>query len=194
MKRLVIAVDCDDVLVSTSPYFVDTYNNTYGTSATLEYAHSPDPSVWGASDEVVLERWSGIKRTDGYKGLSPDPDEVKVLRNLAKIHELHLVTARKEEEREFTQTMLDKHLDGVFTSMEFVGWEGSKGDICRELRADVLIDDNFRHLVSARDCGVSGLLWFGDYPWQTEDLSDMPIVRCRDWREVEAEIERIASR
>ena len=79
MKRLVIAVDCDDVLVSTAPYFVDTYNNTYGTSGTLEYAHSPDPSVWGASEEV------------------------------------------------------------------------------------------------------------------TEDLSDMPIVRCRDWREVEAEIERIAS-
>ena len=193
MKRLVIAVDCDDVLVSTAPYFVDTYNNTYGTSGTLEYAHSPDPSVWGASEEVIIERWYGMTRTDGYKGLSPDPYEVKVLRNLAKIHELHLVTARREEEREFTQTMLDKHLDGVFTSMKFVGWEGSKGDICRALRADVLIDDNFRHLVSARDCGVSGLLWFGDYPWQTEDLSDMPIVRCRDWREVEAEIERIAS-
>ena len=137
MKRLVIAVDCDDVLVSTSPYFVDTYNNTYGTSGTLEYAHSPDPSVWGASEEVIVERWFGMTRTDGYKGLSPDPYEVKVLRNLAKIHELHLVTAR--------------------------------------------------------DCGVGGLLWFGDYPWQTEDLSDMPTVRCRDWREVEAEIERIAS-
>ena len=193
MKRLVIAVDCDDVLVSTAPYFVDTYNNTYGTSGTLEYAHSPDPSVWGASEEVIVERWFGMTRTDGYKGLSPDPYEVKVLRNLAKIHELHLVTARREEEREFTQTMLDKHLDGVFTSMKFVGWEGSKGDVCRALRADILIDDNFRHLVSARDCGVSGLLWFGDYPWQTEDLSDMPIVRCRDWCEVEAEIERIAS-
>ena len=193
MKRLVIAVDCDDVLVSTAPYFVDTYNNTYGTSGTLEYAHSPDPSVWGASEEVIVERWFGMTRTDGYKGLSPDPDEVKVLRNLAKIHELHLVTARKEEEREFTQTMLDRNLDGVFTSMKFVGWEGSKDDVCQALRADVLIDDNFRHLVSARDCGVSGLLWFGDYPWQTEDLSDMPIVRCRDWREVEAEIERIAS-
>ena len=77
--------------------------------------------------------------------------------------------------------------------MKFVGWEGSKGDVCRALRADVLIDDNFRHLVSARDCGVGGLLWFGDYPWQTEDLGDMPTVRCRDWREVEAEIERIAS-
>ena len=193
MKRLVIAVDCDDVLVSTAPYFVDTYNNTYGTSGTLEYAHSPDPSVWGASEEVIVERWFGMTRTDGYKGLSPDPDEVKVLRNLAKIHELHLVTARKEEEREFTQTMLDKHLDGVFTSMKFVGWEGSKDDVCQALRADVLIDDNFRHLVSAHDCGVGGLLWFGDYPWQTEDLGDMPTVRCRDWCEVEAEIERIAS-
>ena len=193
MKRLVIAVDCDDVLVSTAPYFVDTYNNTYGTSGTLEYAHSPDPSVWGASEEVIVERWFGMTRTDGYKGLSPDPDEVKVLRNLAKIHELHLVTARKEEEREFTQTMLDRHLDGVFTSMKFVGWEGSKDDVCQALRADVLIDDNFRHLVSAHDCGVGGLLWFGDYPWQTEDLGDMPTVRCRDWREVEAEIERIAS-
>ena len=92
-----------------------------------------------------------------------------------------------------TLAMLEKYFPGVFTEIEHVGLDGSKGEVCQRLKADVLIDDNYKHLVSARECGVDSLVWFGDYPWQTEALSDMRAVRCRDWREVEAEIERIAS-
>lgn len=193
MKRLIIAVDCDDVLISTTPFFVDLYNRTYGTKATLAQINDSNPDIWQASEQLQDERWFAMTEHDEYKNLAPNPRAVEVLNRLSLDHELHLVTARKEEERLFTQSMLDTHLSGIFQSMEFVGWSGSKGAICGGLEAQVLIDDNFRHLVSAHEWGVSNLLWFGDYPWQTEDLSDMPIVRCRDWREVEAEIERIAS-
>lgn len=192
-KKLVITVDCDDVLVSTSPFFVDLYNKTYGTNGTLEYAHSPDPKVWQADEQVIGDRWFAMTEHEDYKKLAPTETETAVLRRLAKVHELHLVTARKEGEREFTQYMLDQHLEGVFQSMTFVGWAGSKGDICNNLQADVLIDDSFRHLVSAYNRGVRNLLWFGDYPWQTEEPGDVPIRRCLGWSDVEAEIGRIAA-
>ena len=193
VKKLVIAVDCDDVLVSTTPFFVELYNKLYGTKGTLEQSHNSDSAIWQASEELQIERWFNMTKTEDYKKLAPKPEEVSVLRRLAEMHGLHLVTARKEEERAFTQSMLDQYLGGVFSSMEFVGWNGSKGDVCQVLQADVLIDDNFRHLASAYDCGVEHVVWFGNYPWQTEDPGDTPIIRCQGWQEVETEIERIAA-
>lgn len=192
--KLVIAVDCDDVLVSTSPFFVDLYNKTYGTNGTLEHAHFASPDVWKADEQTILDRWYAMTEHEDYKKLAPTAQEVAVLRRLAEVHDLHLVTARKEVERDFTEYMLDQHLKGVFQSMTFVGWTGSKGDICNNLQADVLIDDSFRHLASAHDCGVSNLLWFGDYPWQTDVPGDVPVVRCAGWQEVEKEIGQIANR
>jgi len=194
VKRLVIAIDCDDVLVQTTPFLVNSYNRIYGTNATLAQSCDPAYDIWQADEDLQMERWGKLIELEGYKDLSPDSREAHILRMLAREHELHLVTARNEHEREFTQSMLNRELEGVFTSMEFTGWQGSKGDVCESIRADVLIDDGFRHLASAYDCGISDLIWFGNYPWQTEDSKDIPVRRCCDWREVEAEIERIASR
>ncbi len=70
--------------------------------------------------------------------------------------------------------------------------DGTKGDICQGLNADVLIDDNLKHLVHAAECGVEGLLWFGSYPWQTDEVVERGVKRCADWDEVLQEINRIA--
>lgn len=198
MERLVIAIDCDDVLVPTTKFFVDAYNKEYGTNAALAHSHgatSSSSDVWGADEEEVIRRWGLLTETDEYKALGPDPVEAAILRRLAECHELHLVTARKEDEREFTQEMLSRELKGVFTAMEFVGWQGSKGQVCQQLKADVLIDDSLRNLMSAHECKVRSLLWFGEYEWQAP-ASTAPegITQCANWPEVEAEIERLASR
>ena len=41
-----------------------------------------------------------------------------------------------------TTAMLQRYFDGVFGQVRHVGLEGSKGDICQDLQASVLIDDN----------------------------------------------------
>lgn len=196
MRRLVIAVDCDDVLVRTTPFFVETYNRLYGTNATLEQAHDSSFEIWQADEELQLERWADMIHADGYRELGIDPTEATVLRELAKHHELHLVTARKEHEREFTQELLDRELPGVFTSMEFVGWYGSKGEVCRRIGADVLIDDNARHLHDALATGLpaGGALLFGDYPWNVDSSTHDDLVHCLDWPSVQKTIDQLASK
>jgi uncharacterized HAD superfamily protein len=194
VRRLVIAVDCDNVLVPTMPFFIDTYNQKYGTSITLDQVHDLDESIWQADDKTRIERLSSLTLTDEYHKLGPSKEEVDVLRELAKQHELHLVTSRKEHEREFTQEMLDRELSGVFTSMEFVGWEGSKGEVCKRVGADVLIDDNIYHLQDAIEQGLpaSGAILFGDYPWNAGDGTHDNLTRCADWSQVKATVEVIA--
>jgi len=195
MKRLVIAVDCDDVLVRTTPYFVDTYNQKYGTNATLAQANDTAFEIWNADEQTQVDRWTQLTYTEGYKALRPDPEEATILRQLAVNHELHLVTARKEEERSFTQEMLERELPGVFTSMEFVGWTGSKGEVCERLKADVLIDDNARHLHNAIErqrLSKSGAILFGDYPWNAADSMHDALTHCLDWPSVMGVINRLA--
>ena len=194
MDQLVIAIDCDDVLIPTTPYFVRAYNERYGTHATLQDARTPNPEIWGASEQDILHRWHQLTENQEYRELKPSLEDVQVLRRLADSHVLHLVTARKDSEREFTQKVISQSLDGIFNAMDFVGWDGSKGDICQRIQADVLIDDNGHHLLDALGCGLpnGSAILFGDYPWNVDYRDQAGVVFCKNWLEVEREIERIA--
>lgn len=192
MKRLIIAIDCDDVLVPSTKQIVDLYNQQFGTAVRLEDAHSSNNPAWQTEKDTARERIHNIQLTEGYGKTAPFEDAVSTCRWLSESHELHLVTARPEKLMPVTQKMLEQYFDGVFKEIEHVGLDGHKGEICKNLKADVLIDDNYKHLVAAGQCQVSNLIWFGDYPWQTEVAGDLPIVRCKDWADVEKEINRIA--
>lgn len=194
MKRLIIAVDCDDVLVPTTPFFVDAYNVQYGTAVQLSQAHQVSTDAWGADSAVVSERLASLMETEGYRLLAPSAEAIEVLAGLAQHHELHVVTARREHERELTQRMIDDMLPDVFTSLELVGWEGSKGLVCQKLGADVLIDDSARHLHDAIKCGLpkQGALIFGNYSWNEKDSGHEDLTLCHDWRAVKKVIDTIA--
>ena len=96
MKRLVIAVDCDDVLISASEYVVKTYNRLYGTNVTLDQAHTSGNPDWLANRDEVFRRLDGIQKTDEYALLPPDGKAINNVKELSKDHELHLVGARSE--------------------------------------------------------------------------------------------------
>ncbi|HET8884179.1 MAG TPA: hypothetical protein VFM68_01775 [Candidatus Saccharimonadales bacterium] len=191
-----IAVDCDDVLVATTPYFIDAYNKAHGTNIPLDQSHDGSEAVWGAHRELQVKRLDALTKTEEYRELGPTRDEVAILRELSSIHSFHLVTARKQDELELTQRMLERDLPGVFASLDFVGWTGSKGEVCRRIEANVLIDDNFRHLQDAVKHGLpkNGAILFGDYPWNNEsDESLAGMRRCVDWNEVKVAINEITN-
>lgn len=194
-RQLVIAVDCDDVLVPSTEHIVRVYNEKYDTNVQLEDAHSSRGPDWQASREEIEERIYDIQLSAEYAEITPWREAVDVCRRLAKDHRLHLVTARPGRIMAVTIAMLEQYFAGVFSEIEHVGLDGNKGDVYHRLGADVLIDDNFKHLETAAQCGVEGLVWFGDYPWQsqTDDPATKVAVRCRDWKEVEQEIYRIAA-
>jgi uncharacterized HAD superfamily protein len=161
---------------------------------TLEVSNNSQHDVWGVDRETLEARFAQLMDTDGYKQLHPDPDEVKILRKLSEDHEMHVITARREHERDITQHMLDTYLPGVFTSLELVGFHGSKGEVCKRLGADILIDDNARHLQNAIEHGISqeNALLFGDYVWNAPSDANVSLTRCVNWTEVERKVDRLA--
>ncbi|NCU29764.1 hypothetical protein EOM60_04095 [Candidatus Saccharibacteria bacterium] len=193
-RKLVIAIDCDDMLFLGAESMVNIYNRLYGTSVSLSRAYESNNQEWQASDEEKFRRLSEIQLSDEYNQLDPIDGSVGAVHQLAGKHELHLVTARPVQVSQATSRLIERFFPGYFSEIHHVG-SGSKGLICSSLRADLLIDDNYKHLIDANNHGISNLSWFGDYPWQMNKPSELgaldQIVRCRIWQDVVYEVERI---
>lgn len=195
MKRLVIAIDCDDVLVSATEYVVRTYNEKYGTRVMLRNAHQSRNAQWEAERHEVFARLHDIQRTKEYGAIAPSQETIEAIRDLAERHELHVVTARSPEIEAVTQLMIDTCFQSMFASIEHVGPDRPKGEVCAEIHADVLIDDNLHNLEGAKDNGIQNLIMFGSYSWQVSQGIVLPgLIECSDWGKVKEEIERIANR
>lgn len=193
MRRLVIAIDCDDVLLPSTPELIRMYNAQYGTHVSLEGAHTADNPAWEADARDARRRIFDLQHSTQYGEIVPYNDAIAACSRLAQAHELHLVTARPDELTRVTERMLKQYFGDVFSSIEHVGLDASKGEVCRRIAADVLIDDNLKHLEDAQNCSVPYTLWFGDYPWNQQVHDRTGIHRCGDWSAVEQEIDRIAS-
>lgn len=196
-RRLIIAIDCDDVLIESTVFLVDAYNAKFGTHVAIERAHDSNSDEWGTTDRgEILGRLSALQHTPEYAQVQPISEAIKAVVELSKVHELHLITARDMSVEKVTMAMLKQYLEGCFTTMEHVGKDRSKGSVCRTLGADILIDDNMKHLVDALAQGMpsGGALHFGDYPWnRTETLPD-GVTACANWDAVVQEVNTIAER
>lgn len=192
MRRLVIAIDCDDVLIDATDYLVREYNRLYDTKVQKVNAHTSKNLEWQAERDEVFRRLHAIQLSDDYTSITPAKQTIQAVKRLAQDHELHLVTARASEVTAVTNRMVEDYFPGCFTSIEHVGSDRPKGAVCAALAADILIDDNLKNLETAHESGIDYLLWFGEYEWQDESGDTPHVVRCRDWLGVEAEIERIA--
>lgn len=195
MKRLVIAVDCDDVLINTTEYIMRQYDKRYGIKVDLENAYTlSHPQFDGEELDTIYERFNEIFRAEEFQTLKPRADAVEVVQRLGCQHELHLVTARLAAVELITLTMINEYFPGCFTEINHISERGSKGEVCRVLKADVIIDDNAKHLEDAKSCGVKQRIWFGSYPWQKPDAGSQDFTaRCADWYEVEQQVNYFAN-
>lgn len=189
MKYHIIAIDCDDVLVSTSPLIVSNYNKTYGTTLDLSDMYKVNLEHWGVTkDTEAIERVAKYMESDEYRSAPPFQDAITTIQELSKHYELHMVTGRTILLETVTKEMLAQYFPNLFTSLEFTGLFSdtprTKSDVCTQLGADLLIDDHLGHALPVAACGVDVLL-FGEYPWnQTTEPLPPNVQRAKDWNAV----------
>jgi len=188
MKKRIIAIDCDDVIVATAPAILDFYNRTYDTTLQLKNLYSQDVTLWGADDEqTAIDRVDEFLHTDEYQQLAPFQEAIDVINKLGQHHELHMVTGRGDFLAKATEDMLNEYFPGIFQSVEYTNFFGkesrSKADVCTNLGADLLIDDHLHHATIVAECGTEVYL-FGNYPWNQTDKLPPHVTRVADWQAV----------
>jgi len=182
-----IGIDVDDVLAESLPGYIERFRRRFGHVVKVEeaaweifrrYPEISSTQMWGFFDELEASDFLGTRPV--Y------PEAVEAVRRLAADgHRLFVVTGRLTQHRDHTRRLLQKagvlelfeelvHRDGE-TAAEY------KPRIVRELRLDVLIEDELHVALAAAEVPIPVLLF--DRPWNQADLP-RGISRVSDWAQV----------
>lgn len=188
-----IAIDIDDTLTDSTETVRRLVNEKLGVNLSREAYLVPD-QYWGYWDRVWERNGIGERITYAdilqqfIDGLHPPflPDAEAAIAQLAKRYDVIVVTSRDQVREVTTRQWLEEHFDGrikdvCFTTSHDETKEFTKGQLCRQLGASLLVDDNVEHCQSALDEGLEAIL-FGAYGWQHHAPAGMR--RRANWREV----------
>ena len=192
MKRRIVAIDIDDVIAAGTDSFRRRINETMGINLT-ESHYSVPGDYWGYYERV----WeiNGINQADVPRAkidaeMEIDQSHVPLLpgasfavAQLAKRFDIAIVTACNLNWENATLAWLTSHFGEVFIDVHFAGNSSgkaskSKGQLCREVGAEWLIDDNPEHCMSAIKEGLQPIL-FGEYGWHHDAPPDLR--KCNNW-------------
>jgi FMN phosphatase YigB (HAD superfamily) len=191
MKRRIIAIDIDDVIAHSSEAFRLRVNKYTGADLTREH-YSVEGDYYGYYERVWEAHGLGDKiNFDVFEEeMAEDQSHVPLLPGaafaigeLSKRFDIILVTARNPAWEKATLKWVKKHFGSTFSSVHFAGKyydenQQTKGELCKSMGANWLIDDNPEHCQSAVDAGLEAIL-FGDYGWHYK--AGPHLTRCKDW-------------
>lgn len=173
-----IAIDIDDVIADTHTAVIDWSNTQTGKNLT-ESDYLVDADYWGYYEKV----WSEHDMSHLNLGLFLDelaidqahipllPGALYAISELRKRFHIVLVTSRNPTLETATRHWLNMHtgtdIDIYFAKAKDHSANNlTKGEICRNLGAWLLIDDSVEHVQSALDYGIEAIL-FGEYGWHS---------------------------
>jgi uncharacterized HAD superfamily protein len=195
--RKTIAVDVDDVLARSAEGFVSFSNEQWGSQMTVDDYTEAWDVAWRVDIDEAIAR-AKIFLTSGVFGtFKYDETALPVLAHLQKRYNLIVVTSRRKILKPQTNEWLDRHFPGIFSGVHFVGiWDDAtkddahtrlkqtKADMCRELGAEYLIDDQPKHCVAVAEAGLEALL-FGTYAWNRHGSLPRAVTRVPNWTAVQ---------
>ncbi len=189
-----IAVDVDDVLSLSAEAFLEFSNKRWGTKLAIGDFQENFGAMWQIDDPDAAARFK-IMAEEGIHGTYKSADYAEtVLRRLKKHYKLVITTSRTKTIASITAEWLERHMPGIFEEIHHTGFYDSiedfykahtatKAELCRQIGADYLIDDQPKHCIAAGELGIKSLL-FGDYPWSNEVQLNDNVVRIKDWKKV----------
>lgn len=185
-----IAIDLDEVLGEFVQEFLKWYNRCYGTNWTFnDVVDYHWPNFMHTSVGQIIDDAHRFFATEEFVNLPLVSGARAGVLELAKTHRLCVVTGRPFVVRNITRQWLDCNFPGVFETVEFTNNYAkdmvpvcSKGELCRKLQCDVLIDDDIRHVGSLLQHGVRPVIL--NKPWNICHPLPAAVARADSWPEI----------
>ncbi len=209
--KLVVAVDVDEVLgrfvESLNEYVLGVAEFGQRAFSVEDYFVYEFARVWNCSpsesNRIVHEFFDSRHFRDG---IAPIPGAFESLQRIKETRvSLNVVTSRQHVIKEPTLDWLGEHYGGIFDGCFFgnhfsmSGATKKKSELCRDIGAAVLIDDNVSYALECADAGIEVLLfdWNGKYPWSKQSPGSVcvdahpRVRRVENWSQVELELATI---
>lgn len=186
-----IACDVDDILFEFYEALAGWHNRTYGAPPLTKDSFDSYlvHEVWGGgADEGIRKVWE-FYASDSFRYLPLVSGAPRAIERLVEMYELEAVTGRPHAVAPLTERMLDGHFSGQFAAVHHTdafgigdGVRRRKVDVCREIGADVVIEDYLGHAVPCAEAGMRVILF--DQPWnRTAPACGGRIERVHSWGE-----------
>eukprot|EP01084_Bolivina_argentea_P312233 540541_1 len=217
-RKPVIAVDLDEVLCHFVPHLAEFINHerpaccsptSLPLSATDFFSYK-FYEVWGGTQEDsdnLMQLFFASRFFIGdenemnnapREGVQPIQGAREILQKHLANFEFHVVTSRHTELEDETRRWINIHYPKIFSGVHLGNHYGksgemiSKPEVCREINAQLLIDDCLQFVQMCGNEDIPTLL-FQSYPWNMCDKECLPPKCCRvgGWDEVGRILESI---
>lgn len=182
MPKPTIAVDIDDVLAANAEDFAKFSNERWGTNLKPDDYTEHWAELWKVDFDEVERRREVIIKEKVFTTHRIFNEAKPALEKLARNYRLAIVSSRGRRVQKDTIDWINKEFRSIFSEIHFAKiWDKNrhvleslkltKAEICQEIGADYLIDDQPKHCIAAAQAGITSLL-FGDYKW-TRDVKSI---------------------
>jgi hypothetical protein len=192
-KKPIVAVDIDDVLAQFVPAFSVFAQEMWSEQVTPENFTEEWVKIFKVNDLATIKARAAqmFADFDFYNDMETVSGASEILNKMSHNFRLVPMTSRIVSQRDLTMDWLNRHFGDIFEEVIFSGaYEAkndfnktvhkTKGNICQEIGASFLIDDQPKHANAAAECGIKALL-FGDYSWNRDAETAAGVTRVADW-------------
>jgi len=193
---MIIAVDFDEVLFLTVSEMIDWYENLYGFRPDYEdFKNYRFHEAFKITQDEATVRYIDFANSAHSQAISPMAHAVSVLQKRLQLGDQPFIaSASQVEVVESKQKRLDIYYPGIFQKFHAAnhyslanGPVCTKADICREIGAEVMIDDLPKHLLECVGV-VKYPILLGDYPWNRGEFPGL--IRAANWQEIDEILSR----
>lgn len=191
MNRQLIAVDIDDVIADSTESVRLLANERTGSNLKKDHYRIPG-EYWDYYERVWRQHDLHDKVSLQELGQEMVVDQLHVpllagaeygVSILLERHEVILMTSRDPAWEAATTKWIKHHFGNRCPKIYFARnhkdvSEKTKGELCKDLGVNWLIDDNVEHCLSALKVGVGAIL-FGEYGWHKDRPKELE--HCKDW-------------
>lgn len=187
-----VAIDIDDVLSMSARGLTTFSNEKWGTTLTEADFTEDLGAMWDVDHDEITRRLKVYFASDITKDFLPMPGAAMALGELALRYKLVLVTSRVEQMMPVTREWVDRNFEGVpfeiygsgiWDKLEKDAHKQTKSQVCINLGADYLLDDQLKHCTAVSKCGIKAIL-FGNYAWNQADSLPKGVQRAENWQTV----------
>jgi 5'(3')-deoxyribonucleotidase len=189
--RPLVALDLDDVIFPFMRTMVPWLNNELGTAVKVDdfFTYNFEQVVGGTRDRAVnlMEQFFAEMKSPP----APVEGALEAIGLLSAEFSLAVITSRTDSMRVVTLEWVETHFPGTFMEVFLTNnyvtddrpTKRAKVDICCEMNALALVDDNYDYVCDVAEAGMAGIL-FGEFAWNCDRPLPAGVTRAKDWKMV----------
>ena len=175
----VIAIDIDEVLVPFLPALSRFYTHQTNIKVRPQARHSYHyASLFNITEGEASDLVKEFYDTSFHANLRAIRGSKEMVKKLSEKNTLIAVTGRQTYAREPTEELLKNNFRDSFTDIiycdHFTPNSRSKGEVCKQICADLLIDDSYKNCMECLELSIPAVNFVGRpmYPWcEPSDIS-----------------------